>query len=112
MYSRTFGCPFISVAKRVLADHAVAYREIMIDKNPEAKQRVLDWTGFLSVPTLIVAAEGEDLPVEPPLPLARGTSPQGIDRGVMITEPSFDQLERWLAKHGFITGDGEADNSA
>lgn len=103
MYSRTFGCPFITLAKRVLNDYGVPYREIMIDKDPAAKQRVLDWTGFLSVPTLIVAAAGEDLPIEEPSPLAQGASPQGIDRGSTITEPSMDELLTWLRRHGFVT---------
>ena len=102
MYSRTFGCPFISLAKRVLSDHAVTYREIMIDKDSSAKQRVLDWTGFLSVPTIIVAADGEDLPVEPPTSLEPGTSPRGVDRGTMITEPNIEELLTFLKRHGFV----------
>lgn len=103
MYSRSFGCPYITLAKRVLDDHAVAYREIMIDKDPAAKKRVLEWTGYLSVPTLVVAANGEDMPIEPPLPLASGDSPKGIDRGTMITEPAADQLLDWLRHHGFVS---------
>lgn len=102
MYGRSYGCPFITLAKRVLTDYQVAYREIFIDRDGEAKQRVLDWTGFLSVPTLIVAQAGEDLPYEPPAPLPAGNSPRGIDRGVMITEPGQDELIRWLQRHGFI----------
>jgi glutaredoxin len=102
MYSRTYGCPYISVAKRVLTDHALGYREIFIDKDPDAKARVLEWTGFLSVPTIIVAEVGALLPLEPPLPLAKGASPRGIDRGAMITEASVQELTLWLQKHGFI----------
>ncbi|MBK8021667.1 MAG: glutaredoxin [Chloroflexi bacterium] len=102
MYSRSFGCPFITVAKRVLKDYALTYHELLIDRDPEAKQRVLDWTGFLSVPTLVVASNGDLLPYEAPAPLAKGESPRGIDRGSMITEPSMDQLEDWLKRHGFI----------
>lgn len=100
MYSRTASCPFVTLAKRVLDDHKIAYREIYIDRDPEARQRVLDWTGFLSVPTLIVSENGL-LPVETPLPLPQGTSPRGIDRGDMITEPNLIQLTEWLEKHGF-----------
>ena len=102
MYSRTFGCPFVSVAKRVFADFALGYREIMIDKDAEAKVRVLNWTGFLSVPTLVIAEPGSDRPIEEPAPLPRGTSPRGIDRGYMLTEPSHAELTAWLMKHGFI----------
>jgi glutaredoxin len=102
MYSRSYGCPFISLAKRVLSDHNVSYREIMIDKDATAKQRVLDWTGFLSVPTIIVAANGDDLPIEPPVPLPTGNSPRGVDRGTMITEPNIEELLTFLKRHGFV----------
>lgn len=102
MYSRSYGCPFISLAKRVLFEHSIAYREIMIDKDAMAKQRVLDWTGFLSVPTIIVAANGDDLPIEPQAPLAAGNSPRGVDRGTMITEPNVEELLTFLKRHGFV----------
>lgn len=102
MYTRTTGCPFVSVARRVLAEYAVPYREIYIDKDPDARQRVLDWTGFLSVPTLVIAASGEVLPIEDPAPLPAGTSPRGVDRGVMLTEPAQHELTAWLHRHGLI----------
>lgn len=102
MYSRSSSCPFVTLAKRVLNDHALEYREIYIDKDDAARQRVLKWTGFLSVPTIVVVDEGEDVPNEEPAPLAQGASPRGIDRGVMITEPSIADLTKWLEKHGFI----------
>lgn len=102
MYSRTWGCPFVTLAKHVLADYGLAYREIMIDTDQTARQRVITWTGFLSVPTLIVANPGEILPYSAPAPLEAGHSPRGIHRGSMITEPSADQLVDWLTGHGFI----------
>ena len=100
MYSRTSSCPFVTVAKRVLTEYKVPYQEIYIDRDPEARQRVLDWTGFLSVPTIIASEDGV-LPVEEPASLAKGTSPRGLDRGAMITEPNMVQLKAWLVKHGF-----------
>jgi len=102
MYSRTTGCPFITVAKRVLDDYHVAYEEIFIDRDTVARQRVIAWTGFLSVPTLVVARPGEVLPISPPTPLPRGASPRGLDRGAMLTEASSTELLAWLSKHGFI----------
>ncbi len=105
MYLRTSPCPFVTTAKRVLNEHALDYREVFIDKDADARQRVLDWTGFLSVPTIIIAEPGEILPPETPAPLAKGASPRGIDRGIMIAEPSFQELETWLHKHGFIAAD-------
>ncbi len=102
MYTRTLGCPFVTIAKRVLREHNVHYREVFIDKDPPARDRVRTWTGFLSVPTLIIAAPGDILPLTVPEPLPEGTSPQGIDRGDMITEPRETQLENWLRKHDLI----------
>ena len=102
MYSRSYGCPFVTTAKKVLNAYDVPFREIHIDLDPEAKQRVLDWTGFLSVPTLIVANQGEDLPYEAVTELEKGASPRGIDRGAMLTEGSSSETEDWLRKHGFI----------
>ncbi len=101
MYTRTTPCPYIRTAKRVLDRANIPYREIFIDQDPAAKQRVIDWTGFQSVPTLIVARPGEDLPHEAPAPLD-DSSPKGIDRGSMITEAGEMQLEDWLKKHGFM----------
>ncbi|NJL92563.1 MAG: glutaredoxin [Anaerolineae bacterium] len=102
VYSRTTGCPFISIARRVLSHHAILYQEIYIDRDPVARQRVVEWTGFESVPTLIVAAQDETQPFEVPLPLERGCSPRGINRGSMLTEPTEAELEAWLSQHGFI----------
>jgi glutaredoxin len=102
MYTRTMGCPFVSTAKRVLADRAVPYAEVYIDRDPRAKQRLLEWVGYLSVPTLIVVDGDAVTPYEEPSPLARGASPRGINRGSMITEPNIEQLETWLRQHGFI----------
>jgi glutaredoxin len=104
MYTRTFGCPYVTIAKRVLHDLDIPYREIYIDKDPIARQRVRDWTGFLSVPTIVVVRVGEVLPISEPAPLPPNTSPQGIDRGAIITEPREQQLRDWLKKHGFLTG--------
>lgn len=107
MYSRTTGCPYISVARRVLDDYALGYHEIYIDKDMEARKRVQNWTGFLSVPTLVVAQPGTVLPYEDPLPIAPGSSPRGINRGSMITEANVEQLREWLIQQGFIEMDDE-----
>jgi hypothetical protein len=72
MYTRTYGCPYVTLAKRVLQQESVPYQEVFIDKTEE------------------------------PASLAHGTSPRGIDRGAMITEPSSDELLDWLRKHHFI----------
>ena len=102
MYSRFSPCPYVRSAKRVLERERIPYRELYIDEDPAAKQRVIEWTGFQSVPTIILAQPGEILPYEAPEPLAPGASPKGIDRGPMITEPGEVQLENWLRRHGFM----------
>ena len=104
MYSRLTPCPFVSLAKRVLDQLKVDYREIVLEDDPVYEQHVLDWTGFLSVPTLIIAHDGADLPHLPPTPLMPNSSPRGIDRGTMITEPNEDQLVAWLTRHGLLSG--------
>jgi len=104
VYGRTTYCPFLDVAHKVLAEHQVPYREIMIDQDPDAADRVVAWTGFRSVPTLLIAEPGQVVPAEEPAPLEKGASPRGIDRGSMITEASAEELARWLKRHGFIAG--------
>lgn len=105
MYTRTAGCPFVTLAKRVLDDYAIPYREVFIDKSDRDRQRLLDWVGFLSVPTLIVAEPGQIEPCAPPAPLERGLSPRGINRGTMITEPNIAQLTAWLVQNGLLNAD-------
>jgi len=102
MYSRTYGCPYVRTAKRVLDRHQLAYREIFINKIPVAKKRVIEWTGFESVPTIIVADRGHDLPYAPPARLPARSSPRWVNRGSMIPEPSEQQLTDWLRQHTFI----------
>ena len=102
MYTRTLGCPFVTIARRVLAEHEVPYRELFIDRDEAARERVRAWTGFLSVPTLVIAEPGDTLPYAEPEPLSAGVSPRGVNRGSMLTEPNADQLLAWLAQHDLI----------
>ena len=108
MCSRSSGCPFVTIAKRVLTEFDVAYREVYIDRDDEARRRVLAWTGFLSVPTLIVARPGEVEPVDPPEPLPPRASPRGVNRGPMLTEPTADELLAWLRQHELVAAEDEA----
>jgi glutaredoxin len=102
MYSRSYACPFVATARYVLDRQGIPYQEIHIDRDESARTRVLKWTGFESVPTLVVANLGQIIPAEEPLPLRQGSSPRGIDRGYMLTEPSEHQLTAWLDKHGLL----------
>jgi glutaredoxin len=104
MYTRSaFVCPYVRIAERVIQKHNIAYIEVDIDQDHIAKQRVLDWTGFLSVPTFVIADHDSVLPIEEPEALMDDVSPRGVDRGSIITEPSGKQLEMWLEKHGLLT---------
>ncbi|MBI5928321.1 MAG: glutaredoxin family protein [Chloroflexi bacterium] len=105
MYVRRNFCPYVGIARHVLDELGAPYREIDIDADTAARDRVVQWTGFLSVPTLVVAEAGEVVPYEPPAHLPRGHSPRGIDRGSMITEASDSELTRWLEKHDLIPHD-------
>lgn len=102
MYARTYGCPFVSTARRVLDESRIPYTEIMINMDENARRHVIEWTGFESVPTLVMAEPGEVVPYETPAYLEKGHSPRGIDRGSIITEPNADQLKAWLLRHGLI----------
>lgn len=102
VYTRQSFCPYQRKADRVFERYSLSPRTIFIDDDEVALQRVLDWTGFRSVPTIIVARPGEDLPYEEPAFLERGSSPRGVDRGSMLTEASEEQLTAWLQKHGLI----------
>lgn len=104
MYSRTTPCPFVSLARRVLDREGIPYRELHIDADKVYEHRVVEWTGFMSVPTLVIVNPGEDLPFQEPSSLEKGASPRGIDRGSMLTEPSEDQLLTWLRQHGLVNG--------
>jgi glutaredoxin len=105
MYLRNTSCLYVSTARHVLDQMGISYQEIDIDRDKTARERVLNWTGFLSVPTLVIARPGETVPFEDPRPLPRGQSPRGVDRGSMLTEPSGPQLEQWLARHGLAAED-------
>lgn len=103
VYTRTTYCPYQARASRVFEKYGLTPRQILIDEDQQAMVRVMDWTGFKSVPTILIANQGEDLPYETPEPLPRGASPRGVDRGSMITEATEDELSAWLRKHGIIS---------
>ncbi len=107
MYSRFSPCPYVRSAKRVLDRERIPYREIYIDEDPAAKQRV-DRVDRLPVrPNDYLGAAGRDSTLtRNRRPLAPGASPKGVDRGPMITEPGEVQLENWLRRHGLLGSGG------
>ena len=102
MYVRRFYCPNVALARDVLKRYDISYREIDIDQDPEMAARVKAWTHYHSVPTIIIANPGEDVPYTDFLPYPTNGSNKGYDRGPMITEPNNSQLENWLHKYGFL----------
>ncbi len=88
--------------QEALAEWKVPYTNIDVKKDKAAAGRVQAWTGFESVPTLIIAEVDSVEPCEPPASLAPGTSPRGVDRGSMLTEPTRKQLRAWLVMHGLL----------
>jgi len=102
MYARNSYCPMVALARDVLDRYNIPYREIDIQANPAMADRVKEWTGFHSVPTLVIANSGEDMPYTDVLPRPTDRSLRGYDRGPMITEPNNQALEDWLHKHGFL----------
>ncbi len=105
MYTRSWSCPAVSLARTVLTRHGISWREINVDADPAAREWLLQNVGFLSVPTLVIATPGQATPVTPPLPLPPGHSPRGVDRGSVLTEPGAEQLTAWLAGHGLLATD-------
>ncbi|HEX9116026.1 MAG TPA: glutaredoxin family protein [Anaerolineae bacterium] len=88
--------------QEALDEWHVNYVNIDIKKDKNAASRVRAWTGFESVPTLILADDGSLEPNAKPDPLAPGISPRGVDRGTMLTEPTRKQLRAWLIKNGIV----------
>ena len=102
MYVRNAYCPNVALARDVMQRYNISYREFFLDDNPTMAARVKRWTNHCSVPTIIIANPGEDVPCTDFLPRPTDRSNRGYDRGPMITEPSNQDLENWLHKHGFL----------
>ena len=100
-----YGSPWCYNCKDVreaLAAWNVPYVDIDITHDGDAAHRVRTWTGFESVPTLVIADQDSVEPYTLPEPLAHRASPRGIDRGSMLTEPNRNQLRAWLSTHGLL----------
>lgn len=102
MFGRRFACADQDRAQTWLERHGIQYDFIDISTDPQAAHLLERWVGFLSVPTLVVARPGEIEPYHPPTPLHPGQRVRGLNRGTLITEPSNEDLERWLAQHGLL----------
>ncbi len=88
--------------QEALKEWQVDYVNVDIKKDKGAAGRVRTWTGFESVPTLVIAGDNSMEPCQEPAPLVPGGSPRGVDRGTMLTEPTRKELHAWLVKHGIL----------
>lgn len=102
MYGRRFACSDQSNAMWFLEANAIPYRFVDIGADKEAAERLIEWTGHKSVPTMVIAKPGDVLPMEEPAPIAPQKSARGVDRHTVITEPSNGQLEDFLKKHRLL----------
>jgi glutaredoxin len=102
MFVRRSYCPLVALARDLMDRYGVRYREINIDDDPAMAARVKAWTHHYSVPTIIIANQGEDVPHTEFLERPTHRTIKGYDRGPMITEPNNRDLEDWLNKHGFL----------
>jgi glutaredoxin len=102
VYVSTY-CYNCTDTRQALKEWGVPATFIDVKRDGQAAARVRGWTGFDSVPTLVMAEEGSLEPFEPPADLGRGASPRGVDRGPMLTEPTRAELRAWLVKNGLLT---------
>jgi hypothetical protein len=70
--------PTVALARDLLKRYEVPYREIDIDADPEMAERVKTWTHHLSVPTIVVAEPGADVPFTDFLPRPTGPVDQRV----------------------------------
>ena len=101
MYTRAGGCPDQALARRCLDEWHVQPIERNISLDADAAQQLRELIGCLAVPTF-VAADETDQPIEPPRPLEPQRSVRNVDRGSLISEPTRDNLNWFLKRHGFL----------
>lgn len=100
VYGSSIPCPDMARFQWWLQRHEVDRIEFIdIHREEWAYDRVVEWTGHASVPTLVIAEDDGLDPVEPPAPL-KGHRVRGFDRGTMLTEPNPGQIEEFLRRNG------------
>lgn len=102
IYVRNVYCVSVALARDLMNRYNIPYREINIDEDPDVAARLKEWTHHYSVPTLIIANPGQDVPYTDFLARPTDRTIKGYDRGPMITEPNNRDLENWLYKHEFL----------
>lgn len=105
LYSRATSCSDIDHVRARLQEWNLPFREIDIEADARAAARLEAWTGFLSVPTVVIADAGSDEPYQEPAGLTPNMNPRNVDRGSIITEPSTANLRVFLEHNGFVKVD-------
>ncbi|HZY45437.1 MAG TPA: glutaredoxin domain-containing protein [Anaerolineae bacterium] len=110
MFTRTFSCSDLELARNCLAELNVHPIELNISIDRDAAQTLMEWVGSLSVPTLVVT-DDSDQPIDPPQTLQPDQHTRNTDRGSMISEPNCVSLRLFLKKHGFISDHDHTSNN-
>lgn len=101
VYGSSIPCPDMARFQWWLQRNEVAAIEFVdIHREEWAYDRVIEWVGHASVPTLVIASDDDLDPIEPPTPLEHGQRVRGFDRGTMLTEPNPGQIEGFLQRNG------------
>ncbi len=110
MFTRTSSCSDQELARNCLAELNVQPIELNISIDRDAAQTLMEWVGSLSVPTLVVTDDHDQMSV-PSQPLRPEQHTRNTDRGSMISEPNCASLRLFLKKHGFISDHDHTSNN-
>lgn len=101
VYGSSVPCPDMARFAWWLQRHDVpSLAYVDIHRERWAYDRVVEWTGHASVPTLVIAADDGLDPITEPTVLAPGRSARAFDRGTMLTEPNPPQIADFLRRNG------------
>ena len=102
IYGRASFCSDLIDTKRWLRAWKVPYRQLNIDLDERAGDRLDGWlAGIHSIPTLVIAERGAIDPVQAPAE-ADLRNLRNADRGTMMHEPEEDGLRAFLIRNGLL----------
>ena len=109
VYGSSVPCPDMARFAWWLERHDVPDL-VYVDIHQErwAYERVVEWTGHASVPTLVIAEDDSLDPISEPIPLTQVQRVRAFDRGTMLTEPNPQQIAGFLERNGVAVTEREA----